>query len=240
MDLSDEPVNHPYAGSSTAAVPLPDQSVDRTGDVLGEVFLEEVLAGQQDCVVEAGGELGLNAVASPAQCGVAFSPDDLHGVGGIADGGDVAALLVCGEFEAAHDLEEGLAAVVAEEQRHVAGDLGGGDVSADPDVAHEGDEDAGDAQCLQPCFADAGVGEGFHDPGAVEGFGGDDGVEHGQGQDPFGVCGGEFESDGAADVVHDEVEAVQVQGVDGGAHPAAQSGPAVVEVGGAFGQAEAG
>ena len=64
-------------------------------------------------------------------------------------------------------------------------------------------------------------------------------VERGQRVHAVGVADRPLEADRAADVVHDQVAAVDLERVDRLAGPAGQARPRVVEVGGPIGEAEA-
>jgi hypothetical protein len=84
-------------------------------------------------------------------------------------------------------------------------------------------------QRAQVQLADPPTGEGLHRPGPLERRGADDGVEHGQRRHAVGGAGGDVEAHGTADVVHDEVEAIELQRVERGERPGSQARPAIVE-----------
>ena len=172
---------------------------------------------------------------------ISRAPDDLGRVGAAGESVEEEALLRRGQLESAHDLEEGAAAVAAVEQGVVGVDLRprhSGAVGNPLQV-----EDLGEGRrdhAAQPELADAAVGKGVHRPGAVEAGRVDQGVEGGQREDPIGVADRPLEADRSADVVDDEVAALDLQGVDRGTGPGGEAAPGVVEAAGALGQPQAG
>src|SRR5919109_487163 len=202
--------------------------------------VREVLGRQQDRVFDAQRGLG-DAHLIQAQRGVALSPHDPDGIRVPGEALPEKALLVLAELEATHDAQERATAVLALQQVVVGEHLGKRDARAvcDPlQVEEPGHHPP--VQRGEPQPADAANGERGHRPRTLEvGYAGDR-VQDGEREDPLGSANRPLEPDRAADVMDDEVTAVDPQGVDRLPGPAGEAGPRVVEVHGAVCQAEAG
>jgi hypothetical protein len=85
------------------------QAEDGLGNVGGIVCLQEVLARQQHWVIQPCGQLRLDTVVTPRQSAIADTPNDLERIGQVAHRRQVTMLLVCGQLEASHDLQNGAA-----------------------------------------------------------------------------------------------------------------------------------
>ena len=153
---------------------------------------------------------------------------------------EVEALLLRRQLEAAHDLQERPASVAHLQQVVIGVGLLAGDrvPVRDTDLSEERGVHVA-VHRAQPELADAADREGVHLPGPVEGGDVDQGVESGQRTDPLGAANRNLEADRAADVVDDQVIAVDTEGVDRRRGPARQPAPGVIEGLGPVGEAEA-
>jgi len=124
--------------------------------------------------------------------------------------------LVRGALKAAHDPQKRPALICDAEQIDVRVEL---IASHRPHVlnalqAHQHPEGRL-GQGSQVDLADAAAGERLHRPRALEALHGHERVENSQRQHALGHRRGELETNGPADVVDDEMEAVELKGVDG-------------------------
>ena len=151
------------------------------------------------------------------------------------------ALLFLGELEAAHDPQEGAPAVEPVDERVVGVDLGlrHRPAVAEALLAKEGGEH-GLRGGAEPERAEPGDRERAHRPGAAKAGRAEQGVERGQRLDPLGVADRPLAADRPADVVDDEVTALDLERLQRLAEPAGEARPGVVELGRAIGEAEAG
>ena len=207
----------------------------------GAWLLEEVLGGNGVDLVQPGGEAGPLAVPSQLESRVFRSPDDLHGVGPIAQDAVVQRLFLGGALEASHDPQERAAAVALPKEVDIGVELLVRNRARVPDAlqAHQQPERRL-REGAKVCLADPATRERLHRPRALERGDVHQRVQHRQRSDSLGHRRRQLEPDRAPDVVHDQVKALEPQHIYSADAEPAEAGPAVVELHRPLGQPEAG
>src|SRR5204862_123343 len=151
--------------------------------------------------------------ADLAARGVVYAPDFVANAGGVIN---VAAELEPGGYDPERtrvrvaQIEDLMAAILAEAEADGTTPLAAAVRHA---LERHQPAECRLGQRRQVYLADAAPGEGLHRPRALEAVHLDERVEHRDRADAVGHGGGQLEADGAADVVHHEVEAIEAERV---------------------------
>ena len=188
---------------------------DRLSDLGGVVLLEEVLGGQHDRVLEVRGRAGMPRVARPAP-GRARPRRAAPGSRGPRAPRGRSRCLSSRQLEPAHDLQERTPPVAQAQQRDVRVDLGAGDTGAlrDPDASRRSPRTATvETRAARPrrcrgSRTDASATAAGSPPTSTSV------LSTVSDSTRSGVADRPFEADRPADVVDDEVDAIEPECVD--------------------------